>query len=64
MKMTKLPNDVCRCYGENCEQRLGCLRLTIMSKETDIAVRPYSLCLSDNLARECEFFIEDTDAAT
>jgi hypothetical protein len=37
-----LPNDDCRCYGNGCEQRLGCLRCTVIAYDNPTAWISYS----------------------
>lgn len=65
--MNRLPDDYTRCYGHNCELRLGCLRLTTIARDVafDAAniyrVRSYSANLTDTIS-ECRHYIEDPDA--
>ena len=52
-----LPKDICRCYGEDCDRKLICLRYQTMKRDAPNIVRTYSLSLMDDDG-SCKGFLE------
>jgi hypothetical protein len=53
--MKPLRKDICRCYGEDCDRKLECLRYQTIRVDP-VAVYSYSLSLMPECG-ECESFL-------
>lgn len=55
--MKPLPNDICRCYGQDCDRKLICQRYMTIRIDAPNTVRSYSLSMMDDNG-QCKAFIE------